>query len=91
MLPSSLTRFDGSKISGNWFRLKVLSRNFNAGSTFGDATQRTKLGSGGSINNVALHISLVTPADGHGDTSAHSAYTDEQYKSLGLAAQVLLW
>lgn len=66
-----------------------LSRNFNAGSTFGDATQRTKLGSGGSINNIVLHMSLVTPADGRGDTSAHSGYTDEQYKSL--AAQVIHW
>ena len=67
----------------------TLLSNFNVGSTFGDATQRTKLGSVSSINNIALHISLVSPADGRGDTSAQSGYTDEQYKSL--AAQVLLW
>ena len=74
-------------------RLRIVpdfNRAFGAGmSAFGDVTQRTKLGSVGSINNIALHISLVTPADGRGNTSAHSGYTDEQYKSL--AAQVLLW
>ena len=61
-------------------RLRIvpdLNRAFGAGmSAFGDVTQRTKLGSVGSINNIALHISLVTPADGRGDTSAHSGYTD---------------
>ena len=74
-------------------RLRIvpdLNRAFGAGmSAFGDVTQRTKLGSVGSINNIALHISLVTPADGRGDTSAHSGYTNAQYKTL--AEQVLLW
>ena len=74
-------------------RLRVvpdLNRAYGAGmSAFGDVTQRTKAGSVGSINNIALHISLVTPADGRGDASAHSGYTDAQYQNL--AAQVLLW
>ena len=58
-------------------------------SAFGDATQRRQPGRVGSINNVALHVSLVTPADGRGNTVAHSGYTNPQYRSL--AAQVLLW
>ena len=67
-----------------------LNRAYGAGmSAFGDVTQRTKSGSVGSINNIALHISLVTPPDGRGDTDAHSGYTDAQYQNL--AAQVLLW
>ena len=74
-------------------RLRIvpdLKRAFGAGmSAFGDVTQRTKPGSVGSINNIALHISLVSPADGRGDTRAHSGYTDAQYKTL--AEQVLLW
>lgn len=74
-------------------RLRIVpdeKRAFGAGmSAFGDVTQRTKLGSVGSINNIALHISLVTPADGRGNTPAHSGYTDAQYKTL--AEQVLLW
>ena len=74
-------------------RLRIVpdeKRAFGAGmSAFGDVTQRTKLGSVGSINNIALHISLVTPADGRGDTRAHSGYTNAQYKTL--AEQVLLW
>ena len=74
-------------------RLRIVpdvKRAFGAGmSAFGDVTQRTKFGSVGSINNIALHISLVTPPDGRGDTPAHSGYTDAQYKTL--AEQVLLW
>ncbi len=65
-------------------------RAFGAGmSAFGDVTQRTKNGSVGSINNISLHISLVSPEDGRDDRAAHSGYTDLQYKSL--AQQVLLW
>lgn len=58
-------------------------------SAFGDATQRTKPGAVGSINNIALHVSLVSPADGRDDTDAHSGYTEAQYRNL--AGQVLLW
>ncbi|WP_244279630.1 N-acetylmuramoyl-L-alanine amidase [Synechococcus sp. UW179A] len=58
-------------------------------SAFGDVTLRDRPGSVGSINNIALHISLVTPSDGRGDADGHSGYTNAQYKSL--AEQVLLW
>jgi N-acetyl-anhydromuramyl-L-alanine amidase AmpD len=58
-------------------------------SAFGDATQRTKPGAVGSINNIALHVSLVSPDDGREDSDAHSGYTDAQYRNL--AGQVLLW
>ena len=58
-------------------------------SAFGDATQRRQPGRVGSINNIALHVSLISPADGRDDRVGHSGYTDAQYRSL--AAQVLLW
>lgn len=58
-------------------------------SAFGDATQRAKPGAVGSINNIALHVSLVSPDDGREDSDAHSGYTDAQYRNL--AGQVLLW
>ena len=58
-------------------------------SAFGDITVRDRPGSVGSINNIALHISLVTPSDGRGDSHGHSGYTNVQYKAL--AEQVLLW
>lgn len=58
-------------------------------SAFGDVTQRSKPGQVGSINNIALHISLVSPADGRDDRAAHAGYSDAQYRSL--AGQVLLW
>jgi len=58
-------------------------------SAFGDVTMRTRPGAVGSINNIALHISLITPPDGRGDVHAHSGYTAAQYRSL--AEQVLLW
>jgi len=68
-------------------------RAFGAGwSAWGDATIRHRPGTpqaGGSINNVALHVSLETPPDGRGDGDAHSGYTAEQMKAL--AGQVLLW
>lgn len=65
-------------------------RAYGAGmSAFGDFTQKVKPRSPGSINNIALHISLVTPSDGRDDRGSHSGYTDSQYRAL--AAQVLLW
>lgn len=43
-----------------------------------------------SVNNIALHVSLVSPADGaDGERSGHSGYTRHQYTSL--ARQVALW
>lgn len=66
------------------------SRAYGAGmSAFGDATQRLKPGSVGSINNIALHVSLVSPPDSSDNIDSHSGYSQAQYKSL--AAQVLLW
>ena len=46
-------------------------------STFGDLTLRDRPGSVGPINNIALHISLVTPPDGRGDAHGHSGYTND--------------
>jgi len=65
------------------------NRAYGAGkSHFGGYTIRSKKNSPGSINNVALHISLVSPP--HVDNSdSHSGYTDAQYSSL--AGQVLVW
>ena len=66
------------------------NRAYGAGmSAFGDFTQRIKANSVGSINNVALHIGLVSPADGRGNGASHSGYSNEQYSTL--AKQVLLW
>ncbi len=74
-------------------RLRIVpdeKRAYGAGmSAFGDFTQRTKPTSVGSINNIALHVSLVSPPDGRDDRDGHSGYTDAQYKTL--AGQVLLW
>ena len=74
-------------------RLRIVpdeKRAYGAGmSAFGDVTQRTKPSSVGSVNNIALHISLVSPEDGRDDRSGHSGYTQAQYRNL--AAQVLLW
>lgn len=74
-------------------RLRIVpdeKRAFGSGmSAFGDATQRTKPTSVGSINNIALHVSLVSPIDGRDDRDGHSGYTDAQY--INLAGQVLLW
>jgi len=58
-------------------------------SAWGDLSVRIRPTSVGSINNVALHLSMVTPADGRGDAPAHSGYTPAQYQAA--AAQVLLW
>jgi len=65
------------------------NRAFGAGmSQFMGHTIRSKPGSVGSINNVALHVSLVSPPDSD-DSDSHSGYTAEQYSAL--AKQVLYW
>lgn len=65
-------------------------RAYGAGySAFGDFTVRSKSPNSFSINNVALHVSLVSPDDGNSDASSHQGYTESQYKAL--AAQILLW
>jgi len=74
-------------------RLRIVpdaARAFGAGmAAFGDFTVRIRPTSVGSLNNVALHLSLETPPDGRGDGDAHSGYTEAQYRTA--AAQVLLW
>jgi len=66
------------------------NRAFGAGnSSFGNYTIRLKPDSPGSINNIALHLSFVSPADGRGEAPTHSGYTSRQYRSA--AAQSLLW
>lgn len=74
-------------------RLRLVAdgqRAYGAGmSAWGDMSVRIRPTSPGSINNVALHLSLVSPKDGRGDHSAHSGYTAAQYQAA--AAQVLLW
>lgn len=65
------------------------NRAYGAGmSQFMGATLRPKKNSAGSINNVALHISLVTP-EGFEQSDSHTGYTDAQYTSL--AKQILIW
>jgi len=74
-------------------RLRIVpdaGRAFGAGmAAFGDFTVRIRPQSVGSLNNVALHLSLESPPDGRGDGNAHSGYTPEQYRVA--AGQVLLW
>lgn len=74
-------------------RLRIVpdaGRAYGAGmAAFGDFTVRIRPQSVGSLNNVALHLSLETPPDGRGDEDAHSGYTDAQYRTA--AGQVLLW
>lgn len=74
-------------------RLRIVpdvGRAFGAGmAAFGDFTVRIRPTSVGSLNNVALHLSLESPPDGRGDGDAHSGYTEAQYRSA--AGQVLLW
>ena len=65
-------------------------RAYGAGqSSYGDFSLQARPGRSPSLNNVALHLSLVSPVDGRGDGDAHSGYTDAQYRAA--AAQVLLW
>ena len=74
-------------------RLRVVpdgGRAYGAGmAAFGDFTVRIRPTSVGSLNNVALHLSLETPADGRGDGDGHSGYSAAQYRVA--AGQVLLW
>jgi N-acetyl-anhydromuramyl-L-alanine amidase AmpD len=74
-------------------RLRLVTdgqRAYGAGmSAWGDMSVRIRPTSVGSINNVALHLGLVSPPDGRGDSPAHSGYTLAQYEAA--AAQVLLW
>jgi N-acetyl-anhydromuramyl-L-alanine amidase AmpD len=74
-------------------RLRIVPderRAYGAGmSAFGDFSVRIRPTSVGSINNVALHLSLESPPDGRGDAPAHAGYSDAQYAAA--AAQVLLW
>jgi N-acetyl-anhydromuramyl-L-alanine amidase AmpD len=74
-------------------RLRIVpdaGRAFGAGmAAFGDFTVRIRPQSVGSLNNVALHLSLETPPDGRGEDDAHSGYTEAQYRMA--AGQVLLW
>jgi hypothetical protein len=74
-------------------RLRLVAdekRAYGAGmSAWGDVSVRIRPTSVGSINNVALHLSLVTPPDGRGDSPAHSGYTPAQYRAA--AVQVVLW
>lgn len=80
-------------ISPQGERLRLVDdgkRAYGAGmSAWGDMSVRIRPTSVGSINNVALHLGLVSPPDGRGDSPAHSGYTAAQYQAA--AAQVLLW
>ncbi len=77
---------DGSRIQV----VPDANRAYGAGmSAFGDVTQKIKEKNSISINNIALHISLVSPKDGLDNSDAHSGYSDAQYETL--AQQVLLW
>lgn len=75
-------------------RIRVVpdaERAFGAGdSEFAGMAVQLKQGLRPSINNVALHVSLVSPADGvDGEAAGHSGYTPEQYRSL--ASQIAEW
>jgi N-acetyl-anhydromuramyl-L-alanine amidase AmpD len=74
-------------------RLRIVpdgGRAFGAAmAAFGDFTVRIRPTSVGSLNNVALHLSLESPADGRGEGDQHSGYTPAQYRTA--AGQVLLW
>lgn len=65
-------------------------RAYGAGqAAFGDFTLLSRPGRSPSLNNVALHLSLVSPPDGRGEGDGHSGYTPAQYEAV--ASQVLLW
>ena len=75
-------------------RLRVVDdaqRAFGAGdSAFEGRSVQLKAGIRPSINNIALHVSLVSPDDGaDGEAQGHSGYTAEQYRSL--ASQIAHW
>lgn len=75
-------------------RIRVVDddkRAFGAGdSAFNGLTVQLRPNVPPSVNNIALHVSLVSPPDGaDGERRSHSGYTDAQYRSL--AAQIALW
>jgi N-acetyl-anhydromuramyl-L-alanine amidase AmpD len=75
-------------------RIRVVDdsqRAFGAGdSAFGALTVQLKPDVPASVNNIALHVSLVSPADGaDGEGREHSGYSEAQYRSL--ATQIALW
>ena len=75
-------------------RLRVVDdaqRAFGAGdSAFEGRSVQLKAGIRPSINNIALHVSLVSPDDGaDGEAQGHAGYTAEQYRSL--ASQIAQW
>ncbi|MFN9619247.1 MAG: N-acetylmuramoyl-L-alanine amidase [Synechococcaceae cyanobacterium] len=75
-------------------RIRVVNDNqraFGAGdSAFHGLTVQLRPTVPASVNNIALHVSLVSPADGaDGEAARHSGYTPEQYRSL--ATQIALW
>ncbi len=66
-------------------------RAYGAGdSDFKGMAVQLKPGFHPSLNNIALHVSLVSPPDGaDGERSDHSGYTNAQYRSL--ASQIAQW
>lgn len=75
-------------------RLRVVPdamRAYGAGdSRFQGLEQQLRRGVPASVNNIALHVSLVSPPDGaDGEARGHAGYTAAQYRSL--ARQVALW
>jgi N-acetyl-anhydromuramyl-L-alanine amidase AmpD len=75
-------------------RIRVVDdgqRAFGAGdSAFQGLSVQLRPGLRPSVNNIALHVSLVSPPDGaDGEARGHSGYTREQYRSL--ASQIALW
>jgi len=75
-------------------RLRVVAddrRAFGAGdSDFRGLAVQLRPAIPASVNNIALHVSLVSPADGaDGERRHHSGYTRAQYASL--ARQLVQW
>lgn len=75
-------------------RLRLVAdseRAYGAGdSDFKGMAVQLKPGFQPSLNNVALHVSLVSPPDGaDGERGNHSGYTNAQYRSL--ASQIAQW
>jgi N-acetyl-anhydromuramyl-L-alanine amidase AmpD len=66
-------------------------RAYGAGdSDFAGMAVQLKPGLPPSLNNIALHVSLVSPPDGaDGELREHSGYTEAQYSSL--ASQIARW
>jgi len=75
-------------------RIRVVpdaARAFGAGdSDFQGMAVQLRAGLQPSLNNIALHVSLVSPPDGaDGERRSHSGYTAAQYGSL--ASQIAQW